>query len=86
MVQQQQLPEDEDDEFGDFEETTVVQGSPPDPRAGDGSNGQDNTVRVKEEYLGSEEGEFCRGRQAELQQFVDSLPDYAFLFAEGFLP
>jgi hypothetical protein len=43
-------------------------------------------VRINEEYLNSQEGDFYRGRQKELQQFVDSLPDYAFLFAKGFLP
>jgi hypothetical protein len=42
-------------------------------------------VEIKEEYLESGESDFYRSRQKELQTFVDSLPDYSFLFAQGFL-
>lgn len=35
--------------------------------------------------MNSPEADFYRGRQKELQEFVNSLPDYSFLFAQGFL-
>lgn len=46
---------------------------------------QDNTVTINEEYINSQESEFYRNRQKELQQFVDALPDYSFLFAKAFV-
>ncbi len=42
-------------------------------------------MEINEEYMGSGEDDFYRSRQKELQAFVDSLPDYSFLFAQGFL-
>lgn len=50
---QQQPPEEEEDEFGDFEETTQIQASEPEPNAANGYSDQENTVQINEEYLNS---------------------------------
>ncbi len=42
-------------------------------------------MEINEEYMGSGEDDFYRSRQKELQAFVDSLPDYSFLSALGFI-